>query len=98
MKQKLVTGILWWKPKQWERAKQISSDSHIFDDSYRVWKENAEKTYKNFQDLGYTIYKIEIDFDEFLKWCKKRGVPLNANARTKFVSMKVKEHHEAKSG
>jgi hypothetical protein len=30
-----ITGILWWKPDQWKKAKQISSDSHIFDDSYQ---------------------------------------------------------------
>ncbi|MCC5905199.1 MAG: hypothetical protein JJU13_03255 [Balneolaceae bacterium] len=92
-----VTGILWWKPDQWKKAKQISSDSHIFDDSYQEWKETAENTFNNFQDLSVTVYKIEIDLDEYVEWCKKKKLPLDANARTRYVSLKVKEHHEAQS-
>lgn len=97
MKEKPITGILWWKPKQWEKAKEISSDNHIFDDTYQEWKEGAEKAFKNFRDLGITVYKIEIDLDELVKWCKDQNVPLNASARSRFVSMKVKKHHESKS-
>ncbi len=96
-RQQTITGILWWKPEQWKKAKQISADSHIFDDTYREWKDGAEKTLRNVQDLGVTVYKIEIDLDELVEWCKKEKQPLNAKARSKFVSMKVRERHQAQS-
>lgn len=95
MKEKPVTGILWWKPKQWEKAKQISTDSHIFDDTYQEWKEGAEMAYKNLQDLGITVYKIEIDLEELVTWCEDKQVPLDASARSEYVSGKVKKHHES---
>ena len=97
MSEKLVTGILWWKPKQWEKAKQISSDGHVFDDTYQDWQEGAEKALKNFHDLGIKVYKIEIELDELVKWCKDQKMPFDLKARSKFVSMKVQKHHESQS-
>lgn len=96
MKESPITGILWWTPEQWERAKQISADSQIFDDTYQEWKESADKSFKNFRDLGYTVYKIEIDLDELIDWCNKKNIPLDGNARSGFVSGKVKTRHESK--
>lgn len=95
MKESPITGILWWTPEQWERAKQISADSQIFDDTYQEWKESADKSFKNFRDLGYTVYKIEIDLDELIDWCNKKNIPLDGNARSGFVSGKVKTRHES---
>ncbi|MGF1669564.1 MAG: hypothetical protein ACFCU6_03880 [Balneolaceae bacterium] len=97
MAEKSVTGILWWKPEQWKKAKQMSSDSHVFDKTYQDWKESAERAFKNFQDLGIKVYKIEIELDELVKWCKEQKMPLDSKARSRFVSMKVKKHHEAQS-
>ncbi|WP_340104367.1 hypothetical protein [Rhodohalobacter sp. 8-1] len=95
MKTNPITGILWWKPDQWEKAKQISSDSHIFDNTYQEWKESAEKSFNELRGNGFTVYKIEIDLDELVKWCKDKEMALNAQARSQFVSNKVKKLHEA---
>jgi hypothetical protein len=97
MTEKIVTGILWWKPEQWKRAKQVSTDGDDFENTYFEWLIGAEKALKNFRDQGLTVYKIEIDLDKLVKWCKDQNMPLNGKARTKFTSMKVKDHHESKS-
>jgi len=90
-----VTGILWWKPKQWEKAKQISSDSHAFDETYQDWKKAAEKAFLNFSILGTKVYKIEIELDELVEWTKKKKIPLDSKARSEFVSLKVQNHPES---
>jgi uncharacterized protein YjdB len=92
-----VTGILWWKPAQWEKAKQISTDSHIFDDTYQDWKEGAENALKKLRGYGLTVYKIEIELEELVRWCMDQKMPLDATARSSFVSMKVQKHHAAQS-
>lgn len=97
MSEKQVTGIIWWTPEQWERAKRISDDSHAFDDTYQDWKESAEQALKNFHDLRITAYKIEIDLNELIKWCNKKNKPLDGKARSEFVSGKIKERHESES-
>lgn len=97
MTEKPVTGILWWKPKQWEKAKRICSDGDGFDDTYQDWEESAERALKNFRDLKIEVYKIEIDLDDFVQWCKDQKIPLDSKARSRFVSMKVQEHHESQS-
>lgn len=94
---KQITGILWWKPKQWDEAKQISSDSYVFDGTYQEWKESAEKMLKNFEDLGIKVYKVEIDLDELVTWCKDEKMPLDSKARSRYASIKAKEIHEAQS-
>lgn len=96
MEETQVTGILWWRPQQWEKAKQISSDSHAFDDTYHDWKKAAEKALINFSILGTKVYKIEIDLDELVEWTKKENIPLDSKARSKFVSLKIQRHYETK--
>jgi hypothetical protein len=90
-----VTGILWWKSGQWEIAKQISDDSSIFDDTYEEWKEAAEKAVSKYKAEGLIIYKVEVDLDDMAAWCREQNRPLDATARTHYVSIKVKELHES---
>lgn len=97
MEDKTVAGILWWKPSQWEKAKKLSSDSHLFDDNYQEWKKGAETTLINFRVHGRKVYKVEIDLDELIRWCKDQKIPFDRNARSKFVSIKVQKLHEEKS-
>jgi hypothetical protein len=93
METKHVTGILWWKPKQWEKAKRICTDAENFDETYQDWKEAAEKALENFQLLGLTVYKIEVNLDEMVKWCKAQKLPLSAQARSRYVSMLVEKRN-----
>lgn len=66
-KDKLVTGILWWKPKQWEKARKISADSNVFDDTYQVWKKSAEEAYIKFHTQEVKVYKKEIELNELVQ-------------------------------
>ncbi len=91
-----VTGIIWWRPTQWEIAKQISDDSEVFDDSYEIWKAAAEKKIRELKRHGMTVYKVDVDLDELSSWCKSQNRPLDSSARSEFASHKVKEIHEAR--
>jgi hypothetical protein len=95
MEEKSVSGIIWWKPEQWEKAKKISDDSHAFDDTYKDWKVTAEKMLISFHNIGIKVYKIEIDLDELVQWCKDQKVPLDSGARSRFATMKVEELHDS---
>lgn len=97
MKRQPVTGILWWKPDQWKKAKKISTDSHVFDDNYQEWKEGAENALRELQKRRLIVYQIEINFNDFLEWCKSEKLELNGAARSRYVSMKVKERHESEA-
>ena len=90
-----VTGIIWWKPGQWEIAKQISDDSGTFDDSYEEWKEVAEEAVKSFRAKGMIVYKIEVDLDELATWCREQNRPLDSSARTEYAANKSREMHQS---
>ena len=37
---KLVVGIAWWRPQDWNRLREISDDRQNLEDSHREWLEN----------------------------------------------------------
>ncbi|HKJ30895.1 MAG TPA: hypothetical protein VKA34_03665 [Balneolales bacterium] len=92
---KFYSGLLWWKPEQWERAKEICIDGDDFEPDYQEWKKMAERKLIELHQQGINIVKVEIDLDEFINWCNENGKSTDGNARTEFVALKVKEQHES---
>ena len=89
----ISTGILWYKPEQWEKVKELSVDSDVFEDTYQEWKENADRAMMDFRQQGISVMKIEIDLDELVNWCAERKRPIDASARSEFVANKVRQRN-----
>jgi len=85
--EKVVLGLSWFQPEQWDRLKEISEDRESLDDSYEDWKNNANKTIQELRLAGQVVKKVNIDLEELLVWCNENSFPVNGKSRSEYVTI-----------
>jgi hypothetical protein len=86
-----VMGVAWYRPDQWDRLLDISSDRAELEDTYDEWKAVAEDSIGNLARHGYKLRKVEIDVEELLIWCNSQNRAVDGDARTEFTMMKLRD-------
>jgi hypothetical protein len=84
-------GIVWYKPEQWERLKEISEDRDDIEDTFDEWQVNAEKGIKLLRGQGIMPEKVLIDVETFLAWCSKKDLPPNGGSRSEYVAWLMRQ-------
>ena len=92
---RIVTGVAWYRPEQWERLREVSEDVDNLEETYDAWLKTAERLIRDGIPADVVVEKIDIDVEEVLAWCNVRGLPMNTAARARFVSERVRQKHEA---
>ena len=90
----IVTGVAWYRPEQWQRLRDVSEDVDNLEETYDAWLQTAERMLRDGIPAGVVVEKIDIDVEEVLAWCNERGLPMNAQSRTRFVAERVRLNHE----
>jgi hypothetical protein len=86
-----VMGVAWYRPDQWDRLLEISSDRAELENTYDEWKAVAEENLVNLAQHGYKLRKVHIDVEELLVWCNSQNRAVDGDARTEFTVMKLRE-------
>ena len=92
---KIVTGVAWYRPEQWERLREVSEDVDNLEETYDAWLKTAERMLSDGIPADVRVEKIDIDVEELLAWCNVKGLAMNAESRSKYVAEKVRQKHEA---
>ncbi len=87
----MVTGVAWYKPEQYTRVRELSTDKDAMFESYEEWRVNAEDVCLKLLGEGVVIKKVEVDLDDMLAWCRLHGKDFNGAARSEYVSHKLKQ-------
>ena len=93
---RIVTGVAWYRPEQWQRLREVSEDVDNLDETYDAWLQTAERTIRDGIPADVVVEKIDIDVEEVLAWCNVLGLPMNAASRARFVSERVRQKHETR--
>jgi hypothetical protein len=88
---RIVVGVAWYRPAQWERIREISADADDLEETYEEWLNSAEQNLKEIKVPGLHLLKVDIDSEQLIAWCNLRGLELNAEARSQYVAEKVRE-------
>jgi hypothetical protein len=88
-----ILGVAWYRPEQWDRLLEISSDRGDLEDTYSEWVEAASMAFENARKAGINVIKVEVDAEELVEWCRSRNLPLNGNSRSRFAAEKTREQH-----
>jgi len=89
-----VMGVAWYRPDQWDRLLEISSDRAELENTYDEWKAVAEENLVNLAQHGYKLRKVHIDVEELLVWCNSQNRSVDGDARTGFTVMKLRESNQ----
>src|SRR5438445_2593611 len=91
---KIITGIAWYRPEQWERLREVSEDAENLDATYEEWLQTAERVIRDGIPDDVSIEKVDLDVEEVLSWCNARGLAMNAEARSRYVSERIRQKYE----
>jgi hypothetical protein len=91
---KLVTGIAWYRPEQWERLREVSEDVENLADTYEEWLQTAERMIRDGIPADVSVERVDLDVEEVLAWCHERGLAMNAEARSRYVSERLRQKYE----
>jgi hypothetical protein len=86
MVQIAAAGISWFNEKDYARILQIMVDAHVLPPTYAAWREKAESTERTAKARGLRVFRAIIDPDQFLVWCAREGLDVDAKARTAFAT------------
>ena len=88
---KKICILTYYRKDQYDRYREISVDKEAFSKSYDEMMVSAKSKYKDMENKGFKVVKIEIDIEELIEWCRHRKVTINPESRTKFSMEKLKE-------
>ena len=94
---KPVVAIVWYRPEQWQRVRDIAADSDEFEDSYGEWLQLAEEKAKELQGRGLRVEKVDLDSEKLIRWCNERGVENDGKARSLYAAERLSELEEKQS-
>jgi len=93
----VVVAIVWYRPEQWQRVRDIATDADQFEDSYSEWLALAEERARELRNTGLRVEKVDLDSEKLIFWCNKHGLENNAEARTRYAAERLSELEKGKS-
>ena len=95
--EKPVVAIVWYRPEQWQRVRDIAADSDEFEDSYVEWLQLAEEKAKELKGSGLRVEKVDLDSEKLILWCNERGLENDAKARSLYAAERLSKLDQNRS-
>ena len=96
-KDRIAFGFAWYRPDQWQRVRDISSDADDLADSYVEWLQLADEKLNEMRSSGMRVEKIDIDTEQLIRWCNERGLDITGQSRSQYAAEKLRELGENRS-
>jgi len=93
----VVMALVWYRPEQWQRVRDIATDSEVFEDSYTEWLQQAEEKFAKLQRTGVRVEKVNVDSEKLILWCNEHGLENNGAARTAYAAERLSELDKRRS-
>ena len=90
-----VIGFAWYRREDYDRLKAMFKDGEKLPDTYEDWLAKAQNTVLNLADR-FLIEKSYIDPETFPMWCAKRGLQMDAIARTRYSAEVAQARFDAR--
>ena len=92
-----VVAIVWYRPEQWQRIRDIAADSDEFEHSYLEWLRLAEEKAKELKARGLRVEKVDVDSEKLILWCNERALENDGNARSLYAAERLSELEDKQS-
>ena len=82
----IIMGMAWYRPEQWGRLLEVSVDREQLEATHAEWKKHAEKELKRLRRDRFVVWRVDVDIDELLAFCKEQGMEVDGKARAAFAN------------
>jgi hypothetical protein len=90
-------GIGWYSRQNYRRILEVMEDADKLPPKFDQWLRRAEATERELKKAGHIVVRAMIEPEEFLAWCRARGLNVDAKARTQwgneYAYQQVKNTH-----
>jgi hypothetical protein len=84
---KRIIGMPWYSREDHPRILDIMVDADELHNSFDEFLAAAERGERDLQRQGHTVIRAIIKPDEFLVWCREKGLRPDAYARSEFAAV-----------
>lgn len=81
-----IVGIGWYSKDQWYKLRAVAADPESLEDTYEEWVEVFNRGTAVLKKSGINALKVPVDVDELEAWCREKGLPINGEARSQYVT------------
>ena len=96
-KEETVVAIVWYRPEQWRRVRDIATDADELEASYAEWLQVAAEKLKQLRSSGLRVEKVDVDSEELILWCNERGLENNGQARAQYAAERLSDLDQKRS-
>lgn len=93
-----IAGIPWYRREQYERVRREMTDGGKLHASFDDWLRAAEQTEQQLKRRGITTVRAHIDMDQFVAWCRERGLNVDASGRNTYANTVAAASYQQGSG
>jgi hypothetical protein len=92
--EQVVMGIGWYRPEQWGRLLEVSLDADQLEKTHAEWLIFANKQLDDLKRRDILVIEVDVDVEELVRWCQRRGLAIDSGARAKFITLKAHDMGE----
>jgi hypothetical protein len=81
-----IVGMVWYQLEDFERIKAVMPDGHRLPATYSQWRMRAEQAERQVRRSGKQVVRALLKPDEFVEWCRERGLNVDAQGRQNFAN------------
>ncbi len=85
-----IFALAWYSEEEYSKFRLLSADPEVWNESYKSWKTNAEKTISELEADGANVAKVAITFSEIQQWCAMSGKQNESSARSEYAAAKLR--------
>ena len=86
-----ITGLAWFSEDDYAQARELMSDEAELPEDYSRWLRGAETTERDLREQGLHPIRVAIVPEDFVRWCRTRGIAMDARARREFARFVLTE-------
>jgi hypothetical protein len=75
-----------YRRDQWERWQEVASDAEQWDATYDAWLAAEQARADRLRRAGLDVIWVELDVDEFTRWCQSRSIVNDQEARLRYAA------------
>ena len=77
-------GIGWYEREDYPRILKVMEDGHTLPRTYDDFLKRAELGERALKSQGHVVVRAVIKSDDFVIWCRDRGLKVDSEARKRF--------------
>jgi len=84
----MEVNLAYFRKKDWRKFLELIDDKDLMHDTWKDWHKSYLKAKQGLTEQGLIVNDFVVDLNELKKYCLTRGLKINGEARSKFVSNK----------